>query len=192
MMKKFSSNCFNTFIFAKAQAQSNKAVKDLVPEKDYTESVLTLDSTINSLYAVISGEKKQKRDWALFKFLFYPEAKLIASGKNDDGKPQVKYMKPEDYIKSSGKWLVENGFFENEIHRSVDNFGTLAHVFSTYETFHSKKDETPFMRGINSIQLFNDGKRWWIVNVYWSQESKRNPIPQEYLPHGQQVLYNGH
>lgn len=192
MMKKFLLIVLTTIIFANTQAQTNKTAKELVPEKDYTENVLTLDSTIKSLYAVISGEKKQKRDWALFKFLFYPEAKLIASGKNDDGKPQVKYMKPEDYIKSSGKWLVENGFFENEIHRSVDNFGTMAQVFSTYETYYSKKDETPFMRGINSIQLFNDGKRWWIVNVYWSQESKRNPIPQEYLPHGQQVLHNGH
>jgi len=187
-MKKFLLIILTIIIFANAQAQTNKAVKDLVPEKDYTENVLTLDRTINSLYTVISGEKKEKRDWALFKFLFYPEAKLIASGKNDDGKPQVKYLKPEDYIKSSGKWLFENGFFEKEIHRSVDDFGTMAHVFSTYETYHSKKDETPFMRGINSIQLFNDGKRWWIVNVYWSQETKRNPIPQEYLPHGQQVL----
>lgn len=191
-MKNFLLIVLTTIIFTNIQAQTNKVVKELVPEKDYTENVLTIDSIINSLYTVISGEKKEKRDWALFKFLFYPEAKLIASGKNDDGKPQVKYMKPDDYIKNSGKWLVENGFFENEIHRSVDNFGTLAHVFSTYETFHSEKDETPFMRGINSIQLFNDGKRWWIVNVYWSQESKRNPIPQEYLPHGQQLLDYSH
>ncbi len=192
MMKKSFLIILTTIIFANTQAQTNKTVKDLVPEKDYTENVLTLDSAINSLYSVISGEKKEKRDWALFKFLFYPEAKLIASGKNDDGKPQVKYMKPEDYIKISGKWLVENGFFEKEIHRSIDHFGSMAQVFSTYETYHSKKDETPFMRGINSIQLFNDGKRWWIVNVYWSQESKRNPIPQEYLPHGQQVLEDRH
>jgi hypothetical protein len=38
------------------------------------------------------------------------------------------------------------------------------------------------MRGINSIQLFNDGKRWWIVSIYWQQENARAPIPQEYLP----------
>lgn len=185
MMKNIFSLILVFSISFNGFAQTKKATlpKELV--KDYSENVLTLESTINALYAVISGEKKEKRDWALFKFLFYPEAKLIASGKNDDGKLQVKYMKPEEYIKSSGKWLVENGFFETEIHRSVDHFGTMAHVFSTYETYHSKKDETPFMRGINSIQLFNDGKRWWIVNIYWSQESKRNLIPQDYLPNGQ-------
>ena len=89
--------------------------------------------------------------------------------------------KADDYIKSSGKWLVDNGFIEKEVHRTVDAFGNIAHVFSTYESFHSKTDDAPFMRGINSIQLLNDGKRWWIVNIYWTQETEENPIPKKYL-----------
>jgi len=40
----------------------------------------------------------------------------------------------------------------------------------------------PFMRGINSIQLLNDDNRWWIINIYWTQESEENPIPDMYLP----------
>lgn len=182
MLKKILPLLFVFFISSIGQSQVKKAITPKEPVKDYSENVLTIDSTINTLYSVISGEKKEKRDWALFKFLFYPDAKLIASGKNDESKPQVKYMKPDDYIKSSGKWLVENGFIEKEIHRKVDAFGNMAQVFSTYEAYFSKKDESPFMRGINSIQLFNDGKRWWIVNVYWAQETKRNLIPIEYFP----------
>jgi hypothetical protein len=38
------------------------------------------------------------------------------------------------------------------------------------------------MRGINSVQLFNDGRRWWIVSIYWQQENARAPIPEKYLP----------
>ncbi|MEP3837588.1 MAG: hypothetical protein ABJM36_08070 [Algibacter sp.] len=144
-------------------------------------SVLTLDSTIKTLYKVISGEKDQKRNWEQFKFLFKPDAKLIPSGKDLDGNLKVVFMSPEDYIKSSGNWLVKNGFIEKEIHRKVDTFGNIAHVFSTYECFRRTTDETPFMRGINSIQLLNDGERWWIINVYWSQESKKHPIPETYL-----------
>ena len=94
---------------------------------------------------------------------------------------KARYLKPEDYIKSSGEWLVENGFFEKEIHRTVNTFGNIAQVFSTYESFRSETDKYPFMRGINSIQLLYDGKRWWIINVYWAQESKEQPIPTEYL-----------
>ena len=146
--------------------------------------VQTLNSTISTLYAVISGEKGQERDWELMKFLFHPEAKLIPSGKNQEGVYVARYMTPDDYIERNGKWLVDEGFFEKEIHRSVNTFGNITQVFSTYESYKSEADETPFMRGINSIQLLNDGERWWILNIYWTQESQENPIPKEYLPKG--------
>jgi hypothetical protein len=37
-------------------------------------------------------------------------------------------------------------------------------------------------RGINSIELFWDGKRWWIASAVWDDERPDNPIPREYLP----------
>jgi len=37
------------------------------------------------------------------------------------------------------------------------------------------------MRGINSIQLWNDGKRWWIITILWQSENKENPIPEKYI-----------
>ena len=73
----------------------------------------------------------------------------------------------------SGTDIMEN---------KVDTFGNITQVFSTYESYRSKKDKDPFMRGINSIQLLNDGNRWWIINIYWVQESEENPIPKQYLP----------
>lgn len=148
----------------------------------YLEKVKTLDSTLETLYSVISGEKGEARNWELFKYLFKPEAKLIPSGKKKDGIYGVRYMSAQEYVDDSGKWLVENGFFEKEIHRDTNTFGNITQVFSSYESFRSEKDSEPFMRGINSIQLLNDGNRWWIINIYWTQESKENPIPKEYLP----------
>ncbi len=149
--------------------------------KDYSKSVTTVDNTIETLYAVISGDKGVERDWELFKYLFYKNAKLIPTGNNDEGKTSARFLSPEDYVQTSGKWLMENGFYETEIHRSTQTFGNIAQVFSTYESFHSKKDQEPFMRGINSIQLLNDGTRWWIINIFWQQESESNPISKEYL-----------
>ena len=173
MMKKIFilSLLFLFVIGANAQDQSK-----------YLDKVQTLDSTLENLYGVISGEKGEARDWELFKYLFKPEGKLVPSGKDKEGTYGVRYMSPDDYITSSGNWLVENGFFEKEIHRKVETFGNITQVFSTYESYHSEKDEVPFMRGINSIQLLNDGKRWWIINIYWTQESKDHPIPEIYLP----------
>ena len=40
----------------------------------------------------------------------------------------------------------------------------------------------PFARGINSIQLYHDGARWWVVNVFWDSERADNAIPSEYRP----------
>src|SRR5690606_1664340 len=148
----------------------------------YAKKVETLDSTIETLYAVISGEKGETRDWELFKYLFMQNDKLIPTGKNQEGFFVARYMSPSDYISTSGSRLEEHGFFEKEIHRTVNTFGNMTHDCSTYEDYHSEADPEPFMRGIKSIQLLFDGHRWWVVNIYWSQETKENPIPTEYLP----------
>ncbi len=145
-------------------------------------NVQTLDSTIETLYGVISGEAGEKRDWELFKFLFTDDAQLIPSYKDENGKVTYLAMSPEGYIERSGSWLEENGFFEKEINRVVESFGQVTHIFSTYESYRSEKDEKPFARGINSIQLMKSEDRWWIVNIYWTAESEDNPIPEKYLP----------
>lgn len=183
-MKKGLIVVLITLISTGAMAQNKEENKTAQPPIEFTVDstlVLTLGKTIKTLYHVISGDKGAKRNWKQFKYLFKPDAKLIPSGKNKAGVYQVNYMSPEDYIKSSNKWFASNGFYEKEILRRVEYFGNIVHVFSSYECFHTETDEEPFMRGINSIQLLNDGNRWWIVNIYWTQETKDNPIPEVYL-----------
>ncbi|TYA71585.1 hypothetical protein [Seonamhaeicola marinus] len=179
----------NTFILAFALLASSfilgqeksKEKPQNTPKLDTTK-VYTIDNMIKTLYGSISGEKGKARNWKQFKYLFHKDAKLIPSGENREGDFKIRYMSPDDYIKSSGKWLVQNGFIEKEIHREIQQFGNLVHVFSTYESYKSAADEKPFMRGINSIQLLFDNNRWWIVNIYWTNESRYNPIPKAYLP----------
>ena len=38
------------------------------------------------------------------------------------------------------------------------------------------------MRGINSLQLMHDGKRWWIVSLMWEGENPQLSLPAQYLP----------
>jgi hypothetical protein len=33
------------------------------------------------------------------------------------------------------------------------------------------------VRGINSIQLFHDGTRWWVLGIAWDNERPGNPLP---------------
>lgn len=184
-MKKTVTFILLCFICLTLYAQKKDKLIKSVTKKGFvvdSSSVLSLNKTIKTLYNTISAEKTKDRNWKQFKFLFKPKAKLIPSGENEQGIYKSRYLTPDQYIKNSSKWLKTNGFIEKEIHRKVNIFGNIAHVFSTYECFHTKTEKKPFMRGINSIQLLNDGKRWWIISLFWSQETRKNPIPKAYLP----------
>jgi hypothetical protein len=93
----------------------------------------------------------------------------------------MRVLTPEDYVNTAGRSLETNGFFEREIGRRTETFGGITHVFSAYDSKRTAADATPFARGINSIQLLNDGKRWWVVTIFWDSERADNPIPAEYL-----------
>lgn len=146
------------------------------------KDVASLDAIMKAVYEVISGDAGQPRDWDRFRTLFYKDARLIPTGVN----PQTKVvgataLAPDEYIKRAEPFFAKEGFYETEKARRVDLYGNIAQVFSTYEARHSKTDKTPFLRGINSFQLLNDGKRWWVMTIYWQAESPENQIPKKYL-----------
>ena len=140
-----------------------------------------MDAIVAALYDVISGPAGQKRNWDRFRSLFVPGARLIPTGRRPTGEVLSRVRTPEEYITGSSPLLEQNGFFERQVSLRVERFGNIAHIFSTYESRHKVEDEKPFARGINSIQLMNDGKRWWIVTVFWQAEDATNPLPAEYL-----------
>ena len=142
--------------------------------------VATMDSTIAALYDVISGPAG-KRDWDRFRSLFISGARLIPTGPRPSGEVGSRVLTVEDYVQRAGAAFEKQGFFEREVSRRLERFGNIAHIFSTYESRHAKDDAKPFQRGINSIQLMNDGKRWWIVTIFWQGEDEKNPLPAEYL-----------
>ncbi|HVF73164.1 MAG TPA: hypothetical protein VM940_16300 [Chthoniobacterales bacterium] len=146
--------------------------------------VSSVDAIINTAYDVISGPAGKARDWDRERALFLPGARLIptATKAGDNASalaPQI--LDVEDYIKRVEPFFGAKGFYEKEIARRTEEFGRIAQVWSTYESRHNESDPEPFMRGINSFQLFNDGARWWIVNIYWQHESAEHPIPDKYL-----------
>ena len=145
------------------------------------KDVASMDSIVAALYDVISGPAGQKRNWDRFRSLFVPGARLIPTGRRPTGEVVSRVRTPEEYIQASAPLLEQNGFFEKEVSRRVEKFGNIAHVFSTYEARRKADDQKPFMRGINSIQLMNDGLRWWIITVFWQGEDDKSPLPAEYL-----------
>ncbi len=148
-------------------------------QKDYQNDVKSVDGIISTLYSVISGDPAEARDWNRFRNLFKPETKLIPTRKNEAGELTIKALAPEEYIELFST-RISTGFFEKEIHRVAESYGTVTHVFSTYET-KEKKDGPVTTRGINSIQLFHDGQRYYVITIFWCAESMGYPLPEKYL-----------
>lgn len=145
------------------------------------DDVKSMDAIVAALYDVISGDAGVKRDWNRFRSLFYPGARMIPTGANaKTGKVGARIASPEDYIRANQEFLEGQGFHEQELTRHVDSFGTIAQIFSSYEARNKLSDAKPFLRGINSIQLLNDGKRWWIMTIAWSPETGASPLPDRY------------
>lgn len=144
--------------------------------------VASPDAILAALYDVISGPPSKPRDWNRFRSLFFPGARLIPTVAGPNGGERVRILSPDDYAAAAEPYFEKNGFFEKEVARKSERFGGVMQVFSTYESRHAAADAQPFARGVNSIQLFFDGKRWWVVTVFWQEETSANPLPKELLP----------
>ncbi len=158
-----------------SQAASDLSAKVPPPHPDDVKSI---ESIMAALYDVISGPAGE-RDWNRFRSLLLPQAHLTSAAKGADGVVRIHPMSVEDYVRLAGDYFAQHAFFESPIVSRVQSFGNVSQVFSSYESRHAA-GETPFARGINSIQLLNDGNRWWIVSILWDEERAGNPLPKEF------------
>src|SRR5438093_1006234 len=92
-------------------------------------------------------------------------------------------MDHQAFVDGSDSSMVHDGFFEREVHRVTRSYGNIVQVFSTYEERRTA-DGPVEGRGINALQLFWDGKRWWVASAIWFDDDPAHPIPAEYVPYG--------
>ena len=149
--------------------------------KPRPEDVASPDAIIKAMYDNISGPAG-KRNWYRERSLFLEGAHLIPIGKRVHKEGGLEIMTLEEWIEDAEPFFAENDFYETEVMRQMNRFGNLVQAFSTYEARESE-DGAPIARGINSIQLLHKDDRWWIVSIMWDNESRDNPIPEEFLPY---------
>jgi len=151
----------------------------------------SVESIVAALYASVSHAPDVSPDFERMRGIFLYVGMLIPPVKpGEDFKVMDVDQFSDRYQKGAAarkeKAEPATGFFEREISRRTDCFGKVCQIFSTYETRHTPNDEKPFDRGINSIQLVRDGKRWWIASVAWDVEKPDTQIPAPYLPSAKQ------
>ncbi|MEO3404256.1 hypothetical protein AAFN85_10155 [Mucilaginibacter sp. CAU 1740] len=144
------------------------------------DNVSTLDGIMKAYYDVVTVKKGEKVSFERDSLLHIPDAHVGSGYIDKQGKQQFSYMTLKQYHKLADPSLSKEGFDEREIARRVEKFGSIYHVWSTYES-RNTHDGPVTERGINSIELFYDGTRFWILGWFYDGERKDNPIPEEYL-----------
>ena len=158
-----------------AQASSPAAA----PAAASCPSTKTLDELVTAVYANVSGPFDQDR--TCFRDMFLPDARLSPIGKAKDSSTYTaRNLTVEDWISAVAKRAPGN-FFEKGTVSKVEQYGSLAHIWSTYESRH-EANGAPFARGINSIQAVFDGTRWRVQAILWQAETPDVPLPAKYLP----------
>ncbi|WP_444919558.1 hypothetical protein ACJJID_11180 [Microbulbifer sp. CnH-101-G] len=141
-----------------------------------------IQAILTQLYQVISGPEGFTRDWKRQQELFAPYAKVIRTSIDSQGNPQALVLSIQDYPENFQRLVGNAAFYEVETHNIIESFGNIAHAFSTYEAWRDSKKTQFIKRGINSIQLYNDGHRWKIVNMIWDDERPGLIMPAKYNP----------
>ena len=146
----------------------------------YGDNVSTLNGIMKAYYDVVTVEKGGKVYYERDSLLHWPNVMVGWVNYAESDKGPFRYVSLKEYHHLSDPYLEKSGFYEKEISRKVEQFGGIYHVWSTYES-RNRKTGPVIERGINSIELFYDGKRFWILGWFFDSEHKSNPIPAKYL-----------
>jgi hypothetical protein len=138
------------------------------------QSDTTIEGVVSTLYKVISGPPGA-RDWQTFRDLFHKNAVMGTVVEYPGKEPAFRNFSPEDYIRMNDDFFKKHGFTERELHTDVFRYGNIAQVASAYESLVEDTNEKE--RGINAIQLIQEGGRWYVLSLIWQDEAGALPLP---------------
>lgn len=147
-------------------------------KKDKLFNMTTIQESVTMLYASISFNKDAHPNVDILKELFIEEGKLI-----NNSKSQPMTYSVDAFIEAYSVQLRAGTIWqlrEVEIHALTEEFGSIAHRFSTYALFVNNQEE-PLSKGINSIQLIKENDRWKVSCLVWDEQKETLPIPEKYI-----------
>ncbi len=145
---------------------------------------------VDALYAVISGDAGAARDWDAFRAKFLDDRASMTfrrGQRTEDGGVAWSFgsMTPNEYVERAGAMFEQQAFYEKGVRNEVEIYGALAHVWSTYDAYHTADGAgDPFMQGINSIQLVRTDEGWKVLSLAWVDTRSAGEIPERYRGDG--------
>jgi len=164
---------------AKVEAVADPAVEvarleaSVPPAKP--EDVRSVDAIMVAIYESISGPAGNK-DMDRFRSLMLPKGRLTESMVDEHGQTAIQQWSVDEFIADTQPIFTKQPFYETALVNKVQRYGNIAEVFSSYAS-RSSPGGKPFQRGINSMQLIYDGKRWWVLSILWDVERPGNTVP---------------
>ena len=163
-----------------ALSATTAAAQGLTTRAAEPADVATLDGIMAAFYDIVSHDAGEPVDWARDSTLYLEHVRFRIA----QSTPAGMRVRNVDHAEFAALFAdASEAFYEREIHRVTHRFGPIAQVWSTYE-WRTTPDGPVGGRGINAIDLYFDGTRWWIGTASWTSETPANPIPAEYLPGG--------
>ena len=164
----------------KKQASSaNVAIPRVEPR---LEDVSSIDGMIKAYYEVVSGPAEKQREWGRDATLYVPGMRFNIFSRDKQGRTTVRSVSHQEFVNESDAAMKGKPFYEREIHRITHRAVDVAHVLCTAEQRFAP-DGPVQASGVDSLELYWDGARWWIVNAnLWEMEKGGKPLPPEFLP----------
>ncbi len=161
------------------RAKTQIIINKIAPRAD---DVSSIDGMIKAYYDVVSGPAGQPRQWNRDATLYISGVRFVVITEDKEGNASAISMTHQEFVDASEAEMGGKPFYEREKHRVIHRVGNVAHVLSTAEQAASA--DGPYrVSGLDSIELFFDGKRWWIASAnLWPINAKLHPLPPEYLP----------
>lgn len=140
---------------------------------------------VDALYMLISGPGSQPRDWAAQRALFMPQAHMVRTVLDAEGQPRPEVIALADYAANYEAKMAGRDFYEVGLRCRIEQFGNIAHAFSSYVAYADLGRRQQLKRGINSIQLYRVDGQWKVAAMVWDDERPGLAIPDRYLPPGE-------
>lgn len=132
----------------------------------YGDDVSTLDGIIKAYYDVVTVPQGGKINYERDSLLHITGVRVGSAGIDAKGNPVLHYTSLKQYHRESDAYMEKSGFYEHETSRRVENVRNIYHVWSSYESKNSP-DGKVIAQGTNSIELYFDGKRFWILGWFY-------------------------
>ena len=145
------------------------------PVEDPTK---TIHGIVNEGLKIITGDSTKVRDWEAFRDLFTADATFTVLSHDTTGVAKHRTFSLEAFVRIGRRGYERYGFIETEVKKTVEEYNGIAQVFQSY--FAKSRDHEE--HGINSYQLVNDGTRWWITSIVWTDNTNGVELPERYRP----------